>query len=340
MKYKLFGNTGLRVSELALGTMTFGTEWGWGCDYNTSKDILNTYKELGGNFLDTANRYTEGTSERFCGDFIKGERDYWVLATKYTLYEEYGNPNGSGNGKKNMVQSVEKSLKRLGTDYIDLLWVHAWDGTTKVEEILRGLDDLISTGKVLYIGVSDTPAWVVSKANAIAELRNWTCFAALQIEYSLLERTPERDLIPMALSDSMAITPWGALAGGALTGKYLNNEKGRLPEDSHRLNSHNTEIIKKVVKVAKELGITPAQLALKWVLQQHYNFIPIVGATKPQQLKDSFSALEIDDIPEEQLSELNEVSKIDLGFPHSFLNTERIRDIIFGGTQDKIKFKF
>lgn len=339
MKYKLFGNTGLRVSELALGTMTFGTEWGWGCDYQTSKNIFDTYKELGGNFLDTANRYTEGTSEKLCGEFIKNERDYWVLATKYTLYEEYGNPNGAGNGKKNMVQSVEKSLKRLDTDYIDLLWVHAWDGTTKVEEIMRGLDDLISSGKVLYIGISDTPAWVVSKANAIAELKNWTSFAALQIEYSLLERTPERELIPMALSDNMAITPWGALAGGALTGKYLINEKGRLPEDSPRLNAKNTEIVKAVVEVAKELGITPAQLALKWVLQQHHNIIPIVGATKPQQLKDSFSALEIEDISEEQIKKLNKASEIDLGFPHTFLNTERIKDIIFGGTQDKIIFK-
>lgn len=336
MNYKLFGNTGLRVSELCLGTMTFGTEWGWGCDYQISKEIFETYKELGGNFLDTANRYTEGTSEKYCGEFIKNERDFWVLATKYTLFEEYGNPNGAGNGRKNMVQSVEKSLKRLDTDYIDLLWVHAWDGTTQVEEIMRGLDDLISAGKVLYIGISDTPAWVVSKANAIAELKNWTSFAGLQIEYSLLERTPERDLLPMAFSENMAVTPWGALAGGALTGKYLKNDKGRLPEDSHRLNEKNTELVKLVVKCAEELNITPAQLALKWVMQQHKNIIPIVGATKPQQLRDSFSVLEVNDIPDEIVGKLNEASKIDLGFPHSFLHTERIRDIIFGGMQNKI----
>lgn len=336
MNYKLFGNTGLRVSEFALGTMTFGTEWGWGCDYNNSKKIFEKYKELGGNFLDTANRYTEGTSEKYCGEFIKNERDFWVLATKYTLFEEYGNPNGAGNGKKNLVQSVEKSLKRLNTDYIDLLWVHAWDGTTKVDEILRGLDDLITSGKVLYIGISDTPAWVVSKANAIAELKNWTAFAGLQIEYSLLERTPERDLLPMAFSENMAVTPWGAIAGGALTGKYLNNEKGRLPEDSSRLNEKNTLIAKEVVNSAKELGITPSQLALKWITQQNYNFIPIVGATKSVHLEDSLKTSEIEKIPNEIIVKLNEISSIDLGFPHNFLKTERIKDIIFGGTQDKI----
>lgn len=336
MNYKLFGNTGLRVSEFALGTMTFGTEWGWGCDYDNSKKIFEKYKELGGNFLDTANRYTEGTSEKYCGEFIKNERDFWVLATKYTLFEEYGNPNGAGNGKKNLVQSVEKSLKRLDTDYIDLLWVHAWDGTTKVDEILRGLDDLISSGKVLYIGISDTPAWVVSKANAIAELKNWTSFAGLQIEYSLLERTPERDLLPMAFSENMAVTPWGAIAGGALTGKYLNNEKGRLPEDSTRLNERNTLIAKEVVNSAKELGITPSQLALKWITQQSYNFIPIIGATKSVHLEDSLKTSEIEKIPNEIIEKLNDISSIELGFPHNFLKTERIKDIIFGGTQDKI----
>jgi len=336
MNYKLFGNTGLRVSEFALGTMTFGTEWGWGCDYDNSKKIFEKYKELGGNFLDTANRYTEGTSEKYCGEFIKNERDFWVLATKYTLFEEYGNPNGAGNGKKNLVQSVEKSLKRLDTDYIDLLWVHAWDGTTKVDEILRGLDDLISSGKVLYIGISDTPAWVVSKANAIAELKNWTSFAGLQIEYSLLERTPERDLLPMAFSENMAVTPWGAIAGGALTGKYLNNEKGRLPEDSTRLNERNTLIAKEVVNSAKELGITPSQLALKWITQQSYNFIPIIGATKSVHLEDSLKTSEIEKIPNEIIEKLNDISSIELGFPHNFLKKERIKDIIFGGTQDKI----
>lgn len=336
MKYKLFGSTGLRVSEISLGTMTFGTEWGWGCDYSASKEIFDLYREKGGNFIDTANRYTEGTSEKYCGEFIKGERDFFVLATKYTLYEEYGNPNGAGNGKKNMVQSVEKSLKRLGTDYIDLLWVHAWDGTTKMEEVMRGLDDLIRAGKVLYIGVSDTPAWVVSRSNAIAELKNWTAFAGLQIEYSLMERTPERDLLPMAKHEKMAVTPWGPLAGGALTGKYLNNDPGRLMSDNPRLNERNTNIVKTVVECANRMGITPAQLALKWVMQQDKSYIPIIGATKARQLEESMTATELEEIPFDIMYELNSVSSIDLGFPHTFLNTERIKDIIFGGTQDKL----
>jgi len=336
MKYKLFGSTGLRVSEISLGTMTFGTEWGWGCDYNASKEIFDLYRNKGGNFIDTANRYTEGTSEKYCGEFIKGERDFFVLATKYTLYEEYGNPNGAGNGKKNMVQSVEKSLKRLGTDYIDLLWVHAWDGTTKMEEVMRGLDDLIRAGKVLYIGVSDTPAWVVSRSNAITELKNWTAFAGLQIEYSLMERTPERDLLPMAKHEKMAVTPWGPLAGGALTGKYLNNDPGRLLSDNPRLNERNTKIVKTVVDCANRMGITPAQLALKWVMQQDKSYIPIIGATKAGQLEDSMNATELVDIPSDIMNKLNSVSSIDLGFPHTFLNTERIKDIIFGGTQDKL----
>lgn len=336
MKYKLFGSTGLRVSEISLGTMTFGTEWGWGCDHKTSKKIFDTYREAGGNFIDTANRYTEGTSEQYCGEFIRSERDFFVLATKYTLYEEYGNPNGAGNGKKNMVQSVEKSLKRLGTDYIDLLWVHAWDGTTRIEEIMRGLDDLVSAGKVLYIGVSDTPAWVVAKSNAIAELKNWTSFAGLQIEYSLIERTPERDLLPMAKHDGMAVTPWGPLAGGALTGKYLRKDSGRLEQDNPRLNERNTKIAQAVVDNANKLGVTPAQLALKWVMQKDSSFIPIIGATKVNQLEDSLASTDIATIPDEVMNELDAVSKIEVGFPHSFLKTERIRDIIFGGTQDKI----
>jgi len=336
LKYKLFGNTGLKVSELCLGTMTFGTEWGWGCDYDTSKKIFEKYKDFGGNFIDTANVYTFGTSEKYCGEFIKNERDFWVLATKFTLYEDYNNPNGAGNGRKNMVQSVEKSLKRLDTDYIDILWLHAWDETTKIDEILRGLDDLVSSGKVLYIGISDTPAWIVSKANAIAELKNWSSFAGLQIEYSLIERTPERDLLPMAFSENMAVTPWGAIAGGALTGKYLNNEKGRLPEDSIRLNEKNTLIAKTVVESAKELGITPAQLAIKWITQQNYNFIPIIGATKSTHLEDSLKSTDIKEIPLEIIEKLNEVSAIELGFPHKFLKTDRMKDYIFGGTQSKL----
>ncbi|MCW5518156.1 aldo/keto reductase [Muriicola sp. Z0-33] len=222
MKYKLLGNSGLRVSEMALGTMTFGTDWGWGADKSESKKIFETYANSGGNFIDTANRYTEGTSERFVGEFIKEERDHFVLATKYTLFDKAGDPNFSGNHRKNLMRSVESSLERLDTDYIDLLWVHAWDFLTPVEEVMRGLNDLVSAGKVHYIGVSDTPAWIVAKANTLASHRGWSSFVALQAEYNLLQRDAERDLIPMAQSMGLALTPWAPLAGGALTGKYLS----------------------------------------------------------------------------------------------------------------------
>ena len=214
MRYYLLGRSGLRVSELALGTMTFGTEWGWGADKTTSQALFDAYAEAGGTFIDTANRYTEGTSERFVGDFIAADRDHFVVATKYTLWDRQGDPNFSGNHRKNMVRSVEASLERLGTDYLDLLWVHAWDFTTPLDELMRGLDDLVRQGKVLYLGISDTPAWIVSQANMLADLRGWTPFTALQLRYSLIDRTAERDLLPMARSLDLAVTPWSVLEIG------------------------------------------------------------------------------------------------------------------------------
>ena len=208
MRYRLLGRSGLRVSELALGTMTFGEEWGWGASEPESKRMFDAYAEAGGNFVDTANRYTEGTSERFVGDFIAADRDHWVVATKYTLWTRRDDPNFSGNHRKNMIQACEASLKRLKSDYIDLYWVHAWDFTTPIEEVMRGLDDLVSAGKVLYVGISDTPAWIVSRANTIADFRGWSPFVGLQIRYSLIDRTAEADLLPMARSLDLAVTPW------------------------------------------------------------------------------------------------------------------------------------
>ncbi|MFC1662135.1 aldo/keto reductase, partial [Gemmatimonadota bacterium] len=179
MRYKLLGRSGLRVSELGLGTMTFGEEWGWGASKKESQRIFDAYATAGGNFVDTANRYTEGTSERFVGEFVAADRGHFVVATKYTLFNREGDPNAAGNHRKNMVQSLEASLRRLKTDYIDLLWVHAWDFMTPVDEVMRGLDDLVRAGKVLYVGISDTPAWIVSQANTLADLRGWTPFVAL-----------------------------------------------------------------------------------------------------------------------------------------------------------------
>jgi len=336
MNYRLLGKSGLRVSEIALGTMTFGTEWGWGADKEESRKIFDVYANAGGNFIDTANRYTEGSSERYVGEFIREDRDHFVLATKYTLFDKMNDVNFSGNHRKNMMRSVEESLKRLNTDYIDLLWVHAWDFLTPVEEIMRGLDDLITAGKVHYIGISDTPAWIVSRANTIAEFRGWSQFIGLQVEYSLLQRTPERDLIPMAKEMGLAITPWAPLAGGALTGKYLKGEVGRVNENSSRRDERSIAITKKVVEVAEKIGVTPAQVALKWTMQRSITSIPIVGGRKMHQMEDSVRATEIK-IPEELMNELNDVSQIKLGFPHDFLASKEVQKVIYGGTLSTIK---
>ncbi|NEQ41509.1 MAG: aldo/keto reductase, partial [Okeania sp. SIO3I5] len=217
MQYKLLGKSGLRVSELCLGTMTFGDDWGWGSSQQESKTIYDSFREAGANFIDTANVYTNGTSEKFLGEFIASERDAVVLATKYTNGLGDKNPNGGGNQRKNMVQSVEASLKRLNTDYIDLLWLHIWDFMTPAEEVMRAFDDLVRAGKVLYIGISDAPAWVVAQCNTLAELRGWTQFVGLQIEYSLIQRTPERELLPMSRTFDIGVTAWSPLAGGWLS---------------------------------------------------------------------------------------------------------------------------
>ncbi len=337
MKYKLFGKSGLRVSELCLGTMTFGNEWGYGADYEGSKALFDRFVNAGGNFLDTANRYTEGSSERYLGEFIKSDRHRFVVATKYTLFDRKEDPNFSGNHRKNMMRSVEESLKRLDTDYIDLFWVHAWDFTTPVEEVLRGLDDLVRSGKVHYIGISDTPAWVVSQMNTMANLRGWEAFVGLQIEYSLLARTPERELLPMAKSLGLSVTPWGAIGGGALTGKYLKGENGRVPEQSLRRNDRSQIIAAETVKIAQELGVPAAAVALQWTRQRDQSVIPIVGASRAHQLGDSLACVNVT-IPDEMMLRLDEVSKIELGFPHDFLSG-MAREIIFGGTQDQIEMR-
>lgn len=337
MKYRLFGKSGLRVSELCLGTMTFGTEWGWGADKGESQRIFDTFADRGGNFLDTANRYTEGTSERFLGEFIKSERHHFVLASKYTLRDRAGDLNFAGSHRKNMMRSVEESLQRLDTEFLDVLWVHAWDHLTPTDEVLRGLDDLIRCGKVHYIGVSDTPAWVVSHANTLAELRGWTAFTGLQIEYSLLQRTPERDLLPMAQHFGMAVTAWGSIGGGALTGKYLKGETGRVTEQSARRNERANGIAAKVVEVSEQIGRPAAQIAINWTRQNNplVSVIPIVGARTAQQLEDSLGCLEFT-IPDESLAELRAASAIDLGFPHEFLSSDNVRDIVYGGLYNQI----
>jgi aryl-alcohol dehydrogenase-like predicted oxidoreductase len=339
MKYKLLGKSGLRVSEICLGTMTFGEEWAIGTGKDESKKIYDTFLNAGGNFIDTANRYTEGSSEKFLGEFILSERNNLVIATKYTLYTQRGNVNDGGNHRKNLVQSVEGSLKRLNTEYIDLLYLHAWDFTVGIEEVLRNLQYLVQSGKILHIAISDTPAWIISQGNAIAEFRGWSSFVAVQAEYSLTQRTPERDIIPMCNATNVAVTAWAPLAGGALTGKYLNTTDAslRLKPESTRLNDRNTAIAKDVVSIANEIGCSAGNVALNWIRKQKGTVIPIVGARKEEQIKDNLNCLNFD-LTGEQMNRLNETSKIELGFPHDFLTSDIVKEVVFGGTKDKIQF--
>ena len=337
MKYKLLGRSGLKVSELCLGTMGFGTESGWGADKETSFAVMDAFGNAGGNFLDTANIYKLGTSEKIIGEFISSrDRDYWVIATKYSLKDNETNPNASGNNRKNMMRSVEASLKRLQTDFIDVLYLHIWDDLTPVDEILRGLDDLIRQGKVNYAAISDTPAWIVSKGNTLAELMGWSQFIALQVEYSLLQRTPERDLLPVAKHFGMTLTPWAPLAGGALTGKYLRGDAGRLKPGSNRLNERATNITKEVVAIADKMEVQPSHVALKWTMQQGLSSIPIVGATKLIQLEENLKTVDITIAPED-MKRLDEVSTIDLGFPGNFYKEDGVRQNNFGGFYDRIE---
>lgn len=342
MRYKLFGHTGLRVSELSLGTLTFGNVAAFGASKEESRKVFDLFAEAGCNFIDTANKYHEGVSEEWTGDFIAGDRARYVLATKFSLNMRAGDPNAGGNHRKSIVQSVEDSLRRLKTDYIDLYWLHQWDGTTQVDEVMRALDDLVASGKVLYLGISDTPAWIVAKANTLAELRGWHRFAGLQVEYSLIERTVERELMPMAKALDLAVTPWGIVGGGVLTGKYHTAADPAAPPDSTRaannatrVNARNLEIAREVAAIAQEIGRTSSQVALNWVRQSPGLIIPIVGARTVQQAKDNLACLEFT-LDDAHMARLNEVSAISLGFPHDFLAIPRIAEQRFGGTQDLI----
>ncbi|TRU05089.1 MULTISPECIES: aldo/keto reductase [Microcystis] len=334
MRYKLLGNSGLRVSELCLGTMTFGEDWGWGADKEESRAVFQAFAETGGNFLDTANIYTNGTSETLVGEFVKGDREKWVIATKYSLNTRPGDVNACGNHRKNLFQAVEASLKRLGTDYIDLLWLHIWDSLTPMEEVMRAFDDLVRMGKVLYIGISDSPAWIVSQANTLATLRGWTPFIGLQIEYSLKERTPERELLPMAKALNIGVTAWSPLGGGVLTGKYNqpNPVDGRLSmtDQPFQILDRDLKIAETVLEIAREIGKSPAQVALNWLRNRPNPIIPIIGARRLSQLQDNLACVDFN-LTGEQLQRLDNISAISLGFPQELLASQFVRDILLGG---------
>jgi aryl-alcohol dehydrogenase-like predicted oxidoreductase len=342
MRYRLLGNSGLRVSEAALGTMTFGEEWGWGSAKDESRKVYDAFRDAGGNFVDTANFYTNGTSESFLGEFMKDHRQTVVLATKYTNANPGTDPNAAGNHRKSMVQALEASLKRLKTDYIDLYWVHIWDQITPVEEVMRGLDDLVRQGKVFYVGISDAPAWWIAQANTLAHLRGWSPFIGLQIEYSLIERTVERELVPMAKTLNLGLTAWSPLARGLLTGKYHghgSSELGRMSTDvmkEHMPEQQRTARAVAAVKtVSDEIGRGMAQVALAWLRYRPVPVIPIIGARKLSQLQDNLASFDLT-LSADQLKILDEASRIELGFPYDIYKKEMVRAIVYGGLRDQI----
>ncbi|MGV9454137.1 aldo/keto reductase [Streptomyces sp. NPDC003635] len=334
MRYTLFGRTGLRVSELSLGAMTIGDDWGWGAGKETSARILHAYAEAGGNLVDTANNYTNGSSERILGELLEGRRDEFVLASKYTCGIRDGDVNAAGNHRKNLLQSVEASLRRLRTDRLDVLWVHARDNFTPVEEVMRSLDDLVRAGKVLYVGVSDWPAWEIAQANTLAELRGWTAFAGSQLRYSLLERTPERELLPQARAFDLAVLAWAPLAAGRLTGKYRRGESGRLA-DTGEPDPRVEEIVTAVLDIAEEGGWSPAQVALAWLLGRPGNVVPIIAATKESQLADNLGAVDVR-LDADAVARLDAVSAVPLGFPHDFVREPQITRNIYGDRWTRI----
>ena len=336
MRYKLLGRSGLRVSELCLGTMTFGEDWGWGASKEESRRIYDAFLAAGGNFIDTANLYTNGTSENFLGEFIGSDRGRIVLATKYTNAMPGADPNAAGNHRKSMVQAVEASLKRLKTDYIDLYWLHIWDFLTPIDEVMRAFDDLVRAGKILYAGISDAPAWVVSRANTMAELRGWTSFIGLQIEYSLIQRAPERELLPMARELEIGVTAWAPLASGVLTGKYTaaEHQQPKRLQDA-KLDERKQRIVDAVQVIASESGYSAAQVAINWVRQQSGVVIPIIGARNLKQAQDNLDALKFK-LTADHLKRLTEASAIELGFPHDFFARDMVRGFVYGGTRDLI----
>ena len=326
MKYKIFGRrTGLRVSELALGAANFGTRWGHGAERSEAKKVFDGYAEAGGNFIDTADSYQLGESEELVGEFIAADRDDFVLATKYTLgMTATDGISRTGNSRKNMIRSVEGSLRRLKTERIDLYWAHFADGMTPMDEILRGFDDLVRAGKIHYAGLSNFPAWRISRADLLAELRGWTPIAGIQVEYSLAQRTADRELLPMAEALGLGAALWSPLGGGLLTGKYRQSDEGRINSLLARLvhtekTARESAILDEVLAVAKGVGASPTQVAIAWLLHQATksttSLIPILGSRTRAQLDGTLGALEVK-LSNDQIARLDAVSAIQLGTPH------------------------
>lgn len=335
--YRLLGTTGLRVSPLCLGAMTFGTQGARSAGRDESLRMLEYYAAQGGNFIDSANIYGNGESESIVGEFMRSERSRFVIATKYSMGMVEGQPNTSGNHRKNMRESIDASLRRLGTDYVDLYWVHIWDFRSSVEEVMRGLDDLVRQGKVLYVAISDTPAWKISEANTLARCRNWTPFMAMQAEYHLIDRSAERDLVPMCRDQGVVVMPWSPLAGGLLSGKYgAADQHAPTPDDlkkmsrkaglqsSGAINERSLKIVAALQAVARDLGASCSQVALAWLLAQPSRPLPICGARTLVQLRDNLGCMDVT-LSAAQLATLADVSRIEPGFPNRLYQSARLR---------------
>jgi aryl-alcohol dehydrogenase-like predicted oxidoreductase len=334
----------MRVSPLALGTMTFGSDWGWGADDAEARRIFDAYVDKGGNFIDTSVNYTNGASERILGQLLKGRRERVVVSTKFTMARDPADPNSGGNHRMNLVRSVETSLKQLGTDRIELLHLHAWDFTTSADEVMRALDDLVRAGKVLYLGICNTPAWKVAQLQTLAELRGWSPLVALQIEYSLVERSVEHELMPMARELGLGVMPWSPLAGGILTGKYNREDlrqaseagvsttrKGVIASSGH-MTAQSLEIAGVVGDVAREIGATPSQVALAWTLLNPAVAAPVIGARTLAQVQDNLGALDIR-LADDHVARLNEASAPAPIFPARFVSRPMVQTLIFGGAR-------
>jgi aryl-alcohol dehydrogenase-like predicted oxidoreductase len=322
--YVTLGRSGLRVSPLCLGAMTFGEDLGWGSSVEESQQIMDRYIDLGGNFIDTANFYTKSHSEKIIGDHVgrhPARRDRLVIATKFSGNLYPGDPNGGGSGRKSIVSACENSLRRLQTDYIDLYWLHNWDVHTPIEETMAALDDLVRAGKVRYLGVSDTPAWKIAEANVTARFRGWSAFIGLQIEYSLLERTVEQELMPMARELGLGVTPWSPLKGGALSGKYTRANAGEVKRDRGQLlesflNEKTYTLVEELDVIAKAHDSTVARVALAWVRAQPGVTSTIIGARRLAQLEDNLKSVDVN-LTSKELGRLDARTKPTLGFPQS-----------------------
>ena len=367
MKYKLLGRSGLRVSELCLGCATFGTNWGTiGSDKKESGRIFDAFVEAGGNFVDTSNRYQESQSEEYLGTFLQTDRERMVVATKYSLFDGFTDgtdPNGCGNHRKNLFRSVEGSLKRLQTEYIDLLWIHIYDFTTPVEEILRGLDDLVRQGKVHYVGASNFPAWWMARANTLADFRGWSPFIATQLEYSIVERSCEPEFLPMAHELDLGLVAWSPLAGGMATGKYNRDntkalELRRLVDEVsptkhhywHAMTLRNLRIMDEIVRIADEIGRPTSQVSLRWLMQQKVVTVPIFSARTVEQAREDLGAADFT-LTDEQMQRLTVASMPAIGsimpncgpYPYPMLEYGSpalpefySRGLLFGKVENKI----